>query len=126
MTFQVIMTPEFQRSVERQVTPIMTEKLFDVRIFIIGEFGGAKSGRIYRRPGGGSYQASAPGQPPAIRTGELLRSISQPQVSRSGRFLVGTLTIGADYAGFLERGTGRMAARPFIGPAIKAVFGRPA
>lgn len=124
MSFQVIITPEFERAVIRQASRIIEEKLFTVREIIIGEFGGAKTGRIYRRPRGGSYQASAPSQPPAIRSGELLRSISQPKVGRSGRFLVGVLEIAALYAGFLERGTGRMAPRPFIGPAIRELLRR--
>lgn len=124
MSFQIIITAEFERAVARQASQIMEEKLFDLRETIIGEFGGAKSGRIYRRPHGGSYQASAPGQPPAIRTGNLLRSISQPKVGKSGHFLVGVLEIAAPYTGFLEHGTSRMSPRPFIAPAIRELLRR--
>ena len=35
---------------------------------------GQRGGRTYRKPSGGSYTASAPGEPPAWRTGTLARS----------------------------------------------------
>jgi hypothetical protein len=45
-------------------------------------------------------------------------------VSKLGNALVGTLEITAPYAGFLEHGTRRMAARPFIAPAIRELLRR--
>jgi hypothetical protein len=64
-----------RRTVHRQVQPTIRQALFDLRAIFNELFGGIKTGRMYRRPGGGLYQASAPGEPPAIRSGELLRSI---------------------------------------------------
>jgi len=70
---------------------------------------GPKTGRMY-----GSHQASAPGEPPANRTGRLQRSLKYK--TRNHR----EMTIGAyaEYAGYLEAGTRKMKARPFV---IKAV-----
>ena len=72
---------------------------------------GPKTGRMY-----GRHQASAPGQPPANRTGRLERSLKYK--TRNHR----EMTIGAyaDYAGYLECGTRKMKPRPFL---IKAVDG---
>lgn len=111
----------FTRSVKRQVQPTISEALFDLRGIFNELFGGIKTGRMYRRPGGGRYQASAPGEPPAIRSGELLRSIGQPTFPAPN---VGQLRIGAPYAGKLERGTVKVAARPFVHPAVKLLIQR--
>lgn len=108
-----------RRTIHRQVHPQIREALFDLREIIIEEFGGVKTGRMYRRPSRAFYQASGPGEPPAIRSGELLRSIGQPQFPTLN---VGRLVIGAPHARFLERGTPRMAARPFIRPAVRLML----
>ena len=69
---------------------------------------GAKSGRKY-----GNHTSSAPGQSPANWTGELLRSI-KVQRDKNKSFVY----ITAKYAEFLEFGTSKMRARPFIMPAF--------
>lgn len=61
------------------------------------------------------HRASAPGQPPAEDTGKLYREITVRRLS-SGNYRV---RFGAHYAGFLEFGTGRIAPRPFVMPAIE-------
>ncbi len=58
--------------------------------------------------------ASAPGQPPHRRTGALQRSIQGFVKPLAMKIRVG-LSIAAPYAKFLQRGTTRMAARPFLG-----------
>lgn len=64
--------------------------------------------------------ASSPGNPPHRRTG-LLRSSIRAEVVRGGfgfgRFY-GRVIADVPYASFLERGTRRMAARPFLGRAL--------
>jgi hypothetical protein len=60
---------------------------------------------------------SAPGQGPGVVTGRLRASITW----RIGRdYLSPYVDIGSavEYAPFLELGTGRMAARPFLRPAL--------
>lgn len=68
-----------------------------------------KSGRMYS-----GHQASAPGESPAIDYGNLVNSI-MTEPDEEG-VVVGT---NAEYAEPLELGTARMAARPFMGPAIE-------
>ena len=69
---------------------------------------GAKSGKKY-----GNHTSSAPGQSPANWTGKLLKSI-KVQKSKGMAFVYVT----AKYAEFLEFGTSKMRARPFIIPAF--------
>ena len=106
------------------------------------------SGVIYVKKGGVIHQASVPGQPPAVDTGRLRASIST-NWSNSGeargaiggqavpedgicnpggdalssqfgggkfRVVVGT---NVEYAPWLEFGTSRMAARPFLRPVFE-------
>ncbi len=60
--------------------------------------------------------ASAPGQPPHRRTGRLRASISHSAVDQS------TLTVrvgtNVKYGMYLELGTRKMAARPWLRPAL--------
>lgn len=87
-------------------------------------------GKTYRKPAGGTYQASAPGSPPAQRTGTLMRSW-RPIVY--GEYNPG-LEGGTPYAGYLEYGTpgGMIAPRPYINkivelsePEITAIYNAP-
>ncbi len=64
---------------------------------------GAKSGRMY-----GTHQASAPGESPAVDSGNLAGSISVIMAS-SLEAKIGT---NVEYATYLENGTSRMAQRP--------------
>jgi HK97 gp10 family phage protein len=74
-----------------------------------------KTGVMY-----GSHQASAPGEPPASETGRLILSFRvttelddvRPKVRVSTQSL---------YAKYLEYGTSRMAARPFMRPALATI-----
>lgn len=92
---------------------------------ILKSFEGRKTGRFYRRPKPrrGFYQASAPGQPPAIASGRLAKAIR----SVRGRFISpfeAEAVIDVPYARLLEEGTERMAPRPFVRPALEAVSKR--
>ena len=64
---------------------------------------------------GANHVPSAPGQPPNEDTGTLRNSIilTQPAPLRV------RISANAPYAAFLEFGTSRMAARPFMGPAAR-------
>ncbi|MEO0955682.1 MAG: hypothetical protein AAFY12_11865 [Pseudomonadota bacterium] len=86
-------------------------------------------GRVYRRRSR-VHRASAPGDSPALDTGFLRASISS-DVVRSPAGIVGRVKASAAYAAFLEFGTERMAARPFLsriprefGARIRATFNR--
>jgi hypothetical protein len=82
-----------------------------------GQSRGLNAGPGRRARGAGSrfHRASAPGQPPAEDSGRLYRDINVRRLS-TGRYRV---RFGAGYAGYLEFGTGRMRARPFVLPAIE-------
>jgi HK97 gp10 family phage protein len=61
----------------------------------------------------GSRAVSSPGEPPGSRSGRLIASV-QPNVNKL------SLTVGVetDYAKYLEAGTSKMDARPFIGVTL--------
>lgn len=73
---------------------------------------GPKSGRVYVR-GGVTHQASAPGQAPATDTGLLSASIDTEfeQTKKKFSAVIGT---ALEYGLFLELGTSKMAARPWL------------
>lgn len=76
---------------------------------------GPKTGALYNPRGKVQHQASAPGEAPASDTGRLVNSI----VSRVDETaLVANITAGTEYAPYLEFGTRKMAARPFLNPAL--------
>jgi hypothetical protein len=71
-------------------------------------------GRVYTR-GSVQHRASAPGDPPAVDTGDLRRERSaEVFIEGSGR-VVGEVIFFAEYAEALELGTEKMAPRPFLG-----------
>jgi Bacteriophage HK97-gp10, putative tail-component len=55
---------------------------------------------------------SVAGEPPGVDTGFLRSSV---QVQNSGQ-MRREIRVGADYGAYLEFGTTRMAARPYMGP----------
>lgn len=75
------------------------------------------SGRVYEKSSPKrTHRASAPGQPPATDTGRLAGSI---RAIESGSPQA-TVEAQVDYAIHLEFGTRRMAARPFMTPAVES------
>lgn len=61
-----------------------------------------------------THMASAPGYPPNMNTGRLSGSIT---VHDSGKYTAEVIA-GAEYSAYLEFGTRKMAARPFMQPAV--------
>lgn len=76
---------------------------------------GPKTGAIYNPRGKVVHQASAPGEAPASDTGRLVNSIVM-RVDEGD--LIALITAGTEYAPYLEFGTRKMAARPFLNPAL--------
>ena len=93
---------------------------------------GQRSGRVYRKyPFKSRYTASAPGESPARRSGNL-RLHWNGRVWSSGTCIYLVLESGEKYAGYLEKGTRKMAARPFMDkiaekaqPEVAAIFREP-
>lgn len=81
---------------------------------------GKRSGRVYRKPHTKShYTASAPGEPPARRTGNLRLNWNGTVESSSigsGLRVTAVLESQERYSTYLENGTRRMAPRPFKQP----------
>lgn len=73
-----------------------------------------KTGRIYRVRGV-RRRASAPGEAPANQTGRLVGSL---RTTYQDGGLTGIVSASTKYAFFLEFGTRKMAARPFMRPAL--------
>ena len=92
----------------------------DVRTYAIKSIQETSSGQQVRRSkqGGGTYThtAAAKGQAPNTDTGNLVASIAVEKVGNA-KYHIGS---GLDYAEFLEFGTSKMGARPWLQPAMQA------
>lgn len=74
----------------------------------------------------GLHRASAPGDPPTVKKGGLRRAIqmAKPRRKAAGPLKGWQLTIRLKYARWLEDGTGRMAARPYVAPTMSMMRDR--
>ena len=102
---------------------------------------GKRSGKVYRVPNTGkTYKASAPGEPPAVRTGAFRLSWgTHVHVEKKGVHFRAVAAIESkERAGgrllgeMLENGTGRMKPRPYkqavidrAMPKVKALYQKP-
>lgn len=98
---------------------------------------GQRGGRVYRKPHSrATYTASAPGEPPARRTGNLRMhwngQVKTGAAPGGGVSIIAELESQEHYAGYLENGTSKMAPRPFVDkiaeeamPEIKAIYNEP-
>ncbi|UOF79248.1 phage protein [Caudoviricetes sp.] len=77
---------------------------------------GPKTGRVYKR-GKGFHQASAPGEAPANDLGFLANNV---KAEMTDDLVASTFSL-APYSVHLEYGTRKMAARPFLRPAVEKV-----
>lgn len=77
-----------------------------------------RNGKLYSYGKRIPHQASAPGEAPAIDTGMLLRSIKvDADETEAGLFTI-TATSSSSYAAYLEVGTSKMRARPWMMPTM--------
>lgn len=82
---------------------------------------GQRSGRVYKLPfSKKTYRASAPGEPPAVRSGRLRISWSARAIGKSDGEIVASIYTDVKYAPILQEGTkdGRIKPRPFEQPII--------
>ena len=109
---------EMTKDISRQVVSRATRAVNELRNAELDVLKGQRSGRRYRKyPYKSKYRASAPGEPPARRTGALRlhwngKVETRPAGSGSTE-VTAILESGETYAPLLENGTSRMAARPF-------------
>ena len=82
---------------------------------------GLKSGIVYPRGKRASHQASAPGEPPAMDTGNLSSNISlrPADIGMTEIYIRDDAAYG--YALELGAPSRKLAARPFLRPALAAV-----
>lgn len=99
----------------RAAAEVVAAHTEDLANAIRQSFEGIKSGETYRRDDGSEYTASAPGEAPAIKEGDLFESISHQADG-----LVGLVWTDDPKAARLNYGDDRIAARPFWEPAIDA------
>lgn len=120
MNFRVVFdSDEWRRTVEQAASRIIRSFVFDTISRMKISFTTPKTGKLYKvSKRGRLHQASAPGQAPAVDTGLLTGSINGAFPTAT----TGIITISAEYAEYLERGTSRMARRPFVEPAINGAL----
>ena len=105
---------------DKELGKIVREVAFAVEAEMKLSMTRAKHGKQYPRRGGRIHTASEPGEAPAVDTGHLINSIQTRIISDKEA----EITISAEYAEALEEGTSRIAARPFVEPAIEGVIER--
>ncbi len=123
-------TEEVTRAIDDAASKRMLEAVNEVRNTALETLSGNRSGRTYKVPGTGrTYTASSPGEPPAQVTGRLRQSI-KTAVGGEGKEVVGIVGTDLDYGKYVEFGTRKMAARPWLRasfekaiPRIKQILG---
>lgn len=122
MSTQVILKenhfPAIIKGMETNAGRAVRETIFDIESRSKALMAGAKSGEMYARPNGRMHQASAPGEAPAIDTGNLVNSIQTQMIGASS----GIVFTNAEYAPVLELGGVKMEPRPFFTPATAAAW----
>jgi len=71
------------------------------------------AGRIY------NFTHSAPGNPPYKQRGHLRRSMTHELVDQGQGVVIGRVGTNLKYGRYLELGTRKMKARPFLRPALR-------
>jgi phage gpG-like protein len=106
--------PKIAAGMEDQAGQAVRATAFGIQGRAQASMQGPKSGRVYTRSGG-VHQASAPGEAPAVDTGNLINSL-QVEVRAQTSAAVYT---NVEYAPVLEYGGAKMEARPFLTPAAR-------
>lgn len=108
---------EMTQDVNRQVISRATRAVNELRNAELEVLKGQRSGKVYRKyPYKSTYTASAPGEPPARRTGNLRLHWNGSVTTRptgKGTEVIAVLESQERYARYLEEGTKRIAPRPF-------------
>ena len=110
-----------QEKMEAQLGTAVKLAAQDVKNECVREISkGSRTGKTYKRRGV-EHQASAPGEFPKTDTGRLVGSLAFRMLNALTA-IAGSIagdSIVAEYAKSLEFGTRKMAARPFLVPAVE-------
>lgn len=125
------------KRIQQQMRSRCVRSSYELRNAAIDVLGGNRGGRVYISPATKQhYVASAPGQPPAARTG-VFRNSWTPSSMASGNTYISRIESRLNVNGYvlgelLENGTSKMAARPHHDkikeqalPNIKRIYGEP-
>lgn len=119
---------EASKAISDNASRKMLEAVNKVRNQTLETLSGQRSGRTYYVPGTKrTYTASSPGQPPAIATSDLFKSI-KTSIEGKGDEIIGKVGTDLEYGKYLEFGTKKMAARPWLKisfdkAGVKAILG---
>ncbi len=103
-----------------RVEEVLDKAAFEGQRIVVQSFGSGPGGRTYVRHGV-AHTASQPNYPPNVDIGTLKNAI---HVQKRGRLTRVISTGSVQYAFYLEFGTRRMAARPFMGPMAEELRGQ--
>lgn len=123
---------ERKESIDKQIASRGMRAAQQLRNAELQVLRGKRSGKVYRKyPYKTWYKASAPGEPPARRTGTLRLSWN-PYVRKIRKGISVGIESNEKYAEILENGTSKTAPRPFrrriqekAYPEIKKIFSEP-
>lgn len=107
--------PEIARRLPQAAREIVSETLDEIDDDVRQGMSQSHGGRSYIR-GGRVHVASAPGDMPAIDTGELVSSLTKRMISGKAR---GVYFTDNDHAVYMEYGTSKILPRPFMTPAAE-------
>jgi len=125
------------QNVGNQVVSRGTRAVNAIRNAELDVLKGSRSGKVYKKPfSRATYRASAPGEPPARRTGALRLNwngaVRGGITSGNEVKITAELQSNQDYSGYLEEGTPHMEARPYkdkiiekATPEIEAIYSEP-
>lgn len=109
--------PGLSASIPGKVSQAVRKAGLDVQANAQTSMAGGKSGKTYKRPGGKTHQASAPGETPAVDSGDLAGSF---ETEMDGQ-LTSVVRVTSDHAAVQELGGKKQAARPYLRPALEKV-----
>lgn len=117
-------TKEVVKAIEDAAVRRITEATDEVRNVTLETLSGNRTGRTYRIPGTKrTYTASSPGEPPAVATSRLRQDV-KASVGAEGKKIVGKVGTTLKYGKVLEKGSYKMAPRPWLKPSFEKALDR--
>lgn len=111
--------PQINKEYETKVNIVMGRALNLVRNDVVGGISAGGRGRVYEKYNPRrTHRASAVGDYPATDTGFLISNVVT-RFARSRDSVLAFVESKAAYSSFLEFGTSKMGARPFMFPSLE-------